>query len=430
MTTPAASTAPSPVGSIWNRATVSWMLYDLANTIFSLNIVSLYFSLWVINDMGGTDQLYGNFNALAMILVFFTAPVIGALSDMSARRMPFLIISTILCVLATALLGQGGLMVSLAFFVIATYFFQAGLIFYDALLPVVSTDENRGRVSSLGVGVGYIGSFVGVGAGYFLLEYGFSKITIFQVTAVLFMLFAIPCFLWVKEQPRADARPITLGAVKDAFFAVGGTLRKVGDYQNLGRFLLGRVFYADAANTLVAFLGVYVTNELGYTERESQIVLLLGIATAVLGGVIWGPLVDRWGPKKTLDLVLILWMILLVAGAAVPFLPVPDWIFYIIAALSGITLGGTWSTDRPLMMRLSPPRYLGQFYGLYAMVGRFAAILGPILWGVIVDTLGWGRPAAIMSLFVLMVIAFFILRPVSDAPREWSPEELIPLKEA
>ena len=71
--------------SIWNRATISWMLYDLANTIFSLNIVSLYFSLWVINDMGGTDQLYGNANAMAMVLVFFTAPVIGALSDMSAR---------------------------------------------------------------------------------------------------------------------------------------------------------------------------------------------------------------------------------------------------------------------------------------------------------------------------------------------------------
>jgi UMF1 family MFS transporter len=193
---------------------------------------------------------------------------------------------------------------------------------------------------------------------------------------------------------------------------------------------VGRVFYADAANTLVAFLGIYVTNELGYTDQQTQLTLLLGIATAVLGGVIWGPLVDRWGPKKTLDLVLILWMVLLVAGAAVPFLSVPDWVFYIIAALSGLTLGGTWSTDRPLMMRLSPPRYLGQFYGLYAMVGRFAAILGPILWGVIVDSLGWGRPAAVFSLFILMVIAFVILRPVSDAPREWSKEELVPLRES
>lgn len=406
------------------------MLYDLANTIFSLNIVSLYFSLWVINDMGGTDQLYGNVNALAMVLVFFTAPVIGALSDMSVRRMPFLVISTLLCVSFTALLGQGGLYPSLAFFIVAAYFFQAGLIFYDALLPVVSTEENRGRVSSLGVGVGYIGSFVGLGAGYFLLEQGASKITIFQVTALLFLLFAIPCFLWVKEQPRADARKITLNAVTDAFRAVGGTLRKVQEYQNLGRFLLGRVFYADAANTLVAFLGVYVTNELGYNERQTQITLLLGIATAVLGGVVWGPLVDRWGPKKTLDLVLVLWMVLLLAGAAVPFLPVPEWVFYIIAGLSGLTLGGTWSTDRPLMMRLSPPRYLGQFYGLYAMVGRFAAILGPILWGVIVDSLGWGRPAAILSLFVLMVIAFIILRPVTDTPREWREDELVPLKES
>ena len=103
LSSPPAAAVPTP--TIWNRPTVSWMLYDLANTIFSLNIVSLYFSLWVINDMGGTDQLYGNANALAMIMVFFTAPVIGALSDMSARRMPFLVISTLFWLGFTVLSG-------------------------------------------------------------------------------------------------------------------------------------------------------------------------------------------------------------------------------------------------------------------------------------------------------------------------------------
>ena len=426
MTTSASTPISRGAASIWSRSTVSWMLYDLANTIYSLNIVSLYFSLWIVNDMGGNDQLYGAINSFSMFLMFLSAPVIGALSDLTARRVPLLAVSTILCVLFTLFLGQGGLAVSLIFFILANYFYQAGLIFYDALLPAVSTDANRGRVSGIGVGVGYIGSFIGLGAGYYLLEIGAPKVAIFQTTAILFLLFALPCFLFVRERARADARPMTLGALRQAFGNVRGAIARARSYPGLGRFLLGRYFYTDAANTAMAFTAIYATNELGFTEVQTTLSLGVGIAAAIIGGFVWGSVVDRIGPKKTLQRVLGIWLVTFVAIILIPVLHLPPPLYYIAAAFAGIGLAGTWSADRPLMVRLSPPRYLGQLYGLYAMVGRFSAVIGPLMWGIIVNTLGLGRPVAIFSLFIMVCISYLILRPIDDEPRVWRPDELVP----
>ncbi len=402
----------------------SWILYDLANTIFSLNIASLYFPLWVVNAMGGTDQQFGNATALSMALMFVSAPIIGALSDQSPRRLPFLIVSTLLAVTFTLLLGTGGLALSLVFFIAANYFYQAGLIFYDALLPEVSTEATRGRVGGLGVGLGYFGSFIGIGAGLLLLErLNLGYESVFRATGLLYLVFALPIFLFLKERPR-KVRPFGLHAVGRAFAEIRTTLSRTSHYPGLGRFLFGRIFYADAANTVIAFMGIYVTNELGFTSGQAQIVLLLGIVGAIAGGLIGGFIVDHIGPKKTLNVFLIMWMTVFALAFAIPTFGLPSALFWAVGVCAGFALGGTWSADRPYMLRLSPPRYVGQFYGLYAMVGRFAAILGPFLWGFIVNTLNLGRPAAILSLLVMTAISFVILQGVSDARRPWGPEDL------
>lgn len=402
----------------------SWILYDLANTIFSLNIVSLYFPLWVVNAMGGTDQQFGNATALSMALMFISAPIIGALSDQSPRRLPFLIVSTLLAVTFTLLLGTGGFMLSLAFFIAANYFYQAGLIFYDALLPEVSTEATRGRVGGLGVGLGYFGSFIGIGTGLLLLErLNLGYEAVFRATALLFLVFALPIFFFLKERPRR-VEPFNLSAVERAFAELRSTLRRTNHYPGLGRFLVGRIFYADAANTVIAFMGIYVTNEIGFTSGQAQIILLLGITGAIAGGLIGGFVVDHIGPKKTLNIFLIMWMIVFALAFAIPTFSLPSALFWAVGLVAGFALGGTWSADRPYMLRLSPPRYVGQFYGLYAMVGRFAAIIGPFLWGFIVNTLNLGRPAAILSLLVMTTVAFIILQGVSDTPRPWGPEDL------
>ncbi len=133
----------------------SWVLYDLANTAFSLGVITLFYPQLLDKVFHEGDATVGTLDALAAASIFVLAPILGALSDRAPRRLPFLAVSTLLCVAATFFLGQAALPLLIVLFVFAAVCFQAGLIFYDSLLPEVSTDENRGRVGGLGVGVGY-----------------------------------------------------------------------------------------------------------------------------------------------------------------------------------------------------------------------------------------------------------------------------------
>jgi UMF1 family MFS transporter len=428
--TATATTAPPAARQIGRRSVASWVLYDLANTAFSFGVVSVFYPELIKDVLGFGDATVGNLDALAAALIFVAAPVLGALSDQAPRRLPFLAVSTILCVVATFFLGQGSIPLLFALFVIATVCFQAGLVFYDSLLPEVSTDENRGRVGGIGVGVGYAGSLVAYGAGSLIL---FGKddaapadyAAVFQAIAVIFLVCAIPAFLFVRERPRV-APPLSPRIVPEAFSQLAATARRARRYRGLAPFLVGRMFYADAANTLIFMVYLYAIDSLGLSKGEARAVAIPSIAAAIPAGLAWGIVVDRIGPKRTLDLVLALWMGIFAAAAAIPVLRLPSWLIYVVSVFVGVGLAGLWSSDRPLMARLAPPRYYGQFFGLYAMVGRFAAIVGPFMWGVIADesALGWGQPAAVVFLLVWVVIAFLVLRRVDDRPREWGPDDL------
>lgn len=401
-----------------NRISIfSWGLYDLANTLFSFNVVSIHFALWVVNDMGGSDSHLGIATSISMVLVLITAPILGALSDQTKRRIPFLVITTCICVLFTLFLGQGGLFISLILFVVANYMFNSGLIFYDALLPTISNDQNRGKIGAFGVGIGYVGSLIGAVIGILFLD-SIGRVGIFQVTAILFLAFAIPCFIFVKDKNTEPFR-VGLKNILKSVRELRGTFEKTREYPGLRRFFVGRVFYTDTVNTLIVFMGVYVTNELGFTDAEVQTILALSIVAAIVGAPIWGIIVDSIGPKKTLNLVLILWMIVLAGVSSIPIFNMPTSLIWIVAPMSGVALGGVWCADRPYLVRLVPAENIGVFFGIYSMVGRFATIVGPLLWVLISDTLGLGRPIAVLSLLVLIVISFIILQGVSDRPNQW-----------
>jgi UMF1 family MFS transporter len=405
------------------RAVAAWILYDLANTIFSIAIVSNYFPIWVVDDMGGRDADVGLANGAATALVLVSAPFLGALSDRRLGRIPLLIASTAVCCTLTALLGSGGLGTSLLLFVGASYAFQTGLIFYDALLPAVSSESDRGRIGGLGVGIGYVGSLIGIGVGLAVLSAGGQEPVIFRLTALLFALFAVPCFVWVRERPRS-ARDAEGGLDGGDLL---GSFRGLARYPDLRRLLLGRVLYANAANTLILYMGIYATAELGFGDREKDLLLLVGILAAIAGGLGWGRTVDRSGPKRALSAVLALWAVTLLAAGAIPSLGLPKAWFWPVAALAGVALGGTWTADRPFMLRLTPPAHLGRFFGLYAMAGRFAAIIGPVVWALVVDGLGWGRPAAVLGLLAMVAAAAWVLAPIDDAPRRWSNGDEAPV---
>ena len=192
------------------RAVVSWVLYDLANTIFSMGVVSAYFSTWVRDQVGAgrADSVYGVITAISMGLIFMASPILGAMTDRAPRRMPFLVVSTLVCVGFTALLARGGFYLTALFFVIANVAYQAGLQFYDAMLPEVSTERNRGKISGIGVGVGYLGSYIAIGLGMDAVFGSDDKPFLFTMIAVFFLLFALPCFFFVKERGNPAPREV------------------------------------------------------------------------------------------------------------------------------------------------------------------------------------------------------------------------------
>ncbi|MFO7693321.1 MAG: MFS transporter [Vicinamibacterales bacterium] len=420
---------------ITRRAVVSWVLYDLANTIFSMGVVSVYFSLYVREAVGGqrADSVYGIITAVSMGIIFILSPLLGAMTDRAPRRMPFLVTSTLICCACTALFARGPFAVSAVLFVVANAAYQAGVQFYDAMLPEVTTEENRGRIGGIGVGVGYVGSYIAVGVG--LLLHPMNYALYFTIVAGLFLLFAVPCVLFVRERGNRNPRPVIgRGVIRESTRQTIDALRQGQRYPGLLRFLVGRVFYTDAVNTVIAFMSLYTTNVaistgLGADEgrRQAGYIMLSAISFAVAGGFAWGRVVDRIGPKRTLDFVLLLWMAIFATAAAIGFLRLPISVLYVVAALAGLGLGGTWSADRPYMLRLTPPDRVGEFYGLYGMVGRFSAITGPVLWAattyLVVERGGaselTGQAWAILTLLAMVVASFVILRRVTDEKRNW-----------
>ena len=418
-----------PAHRITRRAVASWVLYDLANTIFSMGVVSLYFSLWIRDEVGAerADTFYGIITAISMAVIFVVSPLLGAMTDRARRRMPFLVASTLICVTFTALLARDGFWITAFFFMAANIAYQAGLQFYDAMLPEVSTEENRGRIGGIGVGVGYLGSYLAVGIG--LLLGTDDKPLLFSIIAVAFLAFAIPCFLFVRERGNPHPRSINLRMALDSTRETLHTLASSQEYPGLLRFLVGRVFYTDAINTVISIMALYTVNvavSTGLSEvegqRQAQLILMSAITFAVIGGFVWGWLTDRFGPKRTLQLVLRSWIGVFILAAVIGIAGLPLSALYLVAATAGFSLGGIWAADRPFMLRLTPPSRVGEFYGLYGMVGRFSAITGPAIWAGVtwltIQKLGLqprvGQGIGVLTLLVLVFVSYAILRPVAD----------------
>lgn len=404
-------------------ATASWVVYDLANTIFALGVVGLYFSDWLVST-GQPDSSLAAVQIAAAVVVIFLAPWVGARSDVLGRRVPTLVATTILAVTATALLAIGPIWLTLVLLWVAVVSVNTGSVVYDALLVDVSTEENRARISGWGVGVGYIGSFIGLGLGLLaldVLDWGYPGA--FRLIAIAFLVFAIPSFVFVHERPGvAGGSAPTIAGMAARLVAAWRTASR---YEGVVPFLLGRFLYTDAINTLIGgFLAIFVIDELGLDRQFFTGLMGVAITSAVVGGLGAGRVMDRFGPLRVLRWVLVLWVVAMASGIAAAVTGLTD-LAWVIGPLGGLALGATWATDRVVMVRVSPPRHLGEFYGLYATVGRFATILGPLIWALIVDGIGLNRNFALGALMVFVIAGWLVLGTVDDTPRDWAPEDLL-----
>jgi MFS transporter, UMF1 family len=394
-------------------STRAWIVYDLANTIFALGVVGLYLPAWLTSE-GLPDSSLAIVQSTAGVIVVLAAPWIGARTDHLGRRLPTLTGTTLVAVAATALLTTVPPMATLVLLGVALVSVSTGSVVYDAMLPDVSIPSQRGRVSGIGVGVGYLGSLLGLGIGVLTLDVlGLGFPATFAMLAAGFLVFAIPTFLFVREpeRPRRPGRPPALRSV------VGGLVaawRRAAGHEAVVRFLLGRFLYSDAINTLIGgFLTIYVIEELGMDLGSSRNLLGLAILAAMAGGFGGGAIVQRIGATASLRLMLVMWLVAIAAGVAAGATDRTE-LAWIIGPVGGFALGGTWASDRVVMSGLSPPAHLGELYGLYATVSRFATILGPLAWGLIVDVLGWGRQAAMASLAIFVLAALVVLRHVPE----------------
>ena len=304
----------------------------------------------------------------------------------------------------------------LILFIVANFAYQAALIYYDSTLRMVSRPETRGRLSGIGVAIGYGGTIF---AGVVLLALGVKVEDRFFVAGVLFALFAVPIFVFVRESGPIGR--VTWGDVVGSLAQLRTSVEHAREVPGLLRFLVGRFFYSDAVNTIIVVMSVVTTRAKGLTDSQALIVLLSLTVAAILASFGWGVLVDRLGPRRTLMIVLSSWAVGLVLGAISLSVsgPLGLALFLIAGAILGSGLGGVQVADRVLMVRLSPPERVGEFFGLYGLVGKGSQVVGQLLYGVTLllffDSLGVGAyQLAVVTLLGTMLLGAWILRPVSD----------------
>jgi UMF1 family MFS transporter len=434
----ASVTPGDPSGRIHARnqrptARAAWTLYDFANTIFSFAVVSGAMGLWLTDEAGYGPATGQAVLALAVIasvgLNAIVSPVLGALSDRGGRRLPFLLAFTGLCVAPTALIALSGPVLGVALFIVANFSYQAALIYYDASLKLVSTPATRGRLSGIGTGIGYCGTVL-VGLLIFVLDIPVEAR--FPLTALLFGLFAIPLFAIVREPRDPGAERLTVGSVAASWRQLATTIRHAREVPGLPRFLAGRFFYSDAVNTLIVVMSVVAVEAVGLTDQDANLILLSLTVVAITTSFAWGWLCDRLGPRLTLIIVLVSWAVGLVLGAAslsfngtdpVTGDPAPTvtglGLFLLAGAILGSGLAGVQVADRVFMVRLSPPERVGEFFGIYGLVGKASQVIGQLVYGAIIflllDRLGvLAYQIAILSLILTMLVGLWLVWPVSD----------------
>jgi UMF1 family MFS transporter len=390
----------SQTGSIWRREVIGWSLYDFANTIYSMNILSRYLKPYIVEDLGHPDHYFDVPFSLSMLAAGVLLPGLGAMSDHSTKKKIFLFLFTLTCCSAVglmALVPAWAIFVTLGLFMVANFSYEAGQPFYNALLYSVAEGKQARLVSGVGVAWGYVGSVVGlvlvmpfVTGAIFNWDVswmeGGGKTASFVPTAFLFLLFAIPVFLWVRERPPAvTTRP----SLRQAYGEVWEAIRQTRKYPGVVRFLIADYFVEDAAATVILNIGLYCSLVLGLPDAEITTFLIISTITAVVGSFVIGYLAKAWSLRKLLTGVMSGWAVVLVLFVMTDTMAV----IWVLGFVVGVLLGGLWTTTRPFLAELVPHEELGKFFGLFSLSGRAAAIAGPLLWTSMVYLFQPHRPA-------------------------------------
>jgi len=397
-----------------NRLAVfSWALYDLANQFFALNVVSLYFPRWLTIEKKSPEIFYSLAFGISMFLVAVCAPILGAISDVKARRKTFLVYFTFLSIIFTVALSLSpNVFLALGFFAIANFGCQLAIVFYNALMVNVAPKSKIGFVSGLGRMFGYSGAILAL---YLvkpvMLKFGYQAT--FFLAGILFLIFSLPCFIFIGEpaKKRMDLHNFleNQGLLK-IFRSLKSTLSDSYKFGELRNFLKAAFFGLSVVNTIILFMAVYASKVFGLTEAGVINLIAFSTIFAIGGSVLSGFISDIIGYKRSLMGVFFLWGLCLLLGALLkpPF-------HWLIGALVGISLGSTWVISRTLVIKLVDHHKVGEAFGLFNLVAYLAGIVGPLWWGLMLlyfSSLGeWKYRLSLFSLLLFIAVGFvFLLR--------------------
>jgi MFS transporter, UMF1 family len=397
------------------RERLAWCLFDFANSSFTTVITtvaySLYFVQVVVQDSssyGAGEALWGRGYAVSMLLAAVLSPLLGAMADHEARKKNYLAVATLLCIVCTAALyfvRPGDILLGLVLFGLANLGFELGYTFYNAFLVELADRQDLGRLSGYGWATGYLGGLASLGLAYPFVKGGLAPSNLesyresFVMTAGFFLLASVPTFLYLKERAVPQSRapgthPWTMGVAR-----VARTFREIRRYRQLFVYLIAYLIYTDGINTVVIFSGIFAAQVLDFKPNDLIIFFLVMQIAAGLGAYSMGILSDRIGAKRTIGITLGCWLGIVVWAFAVRNAAE----FYAIGLVAGAALGANQSVSRTLLGLFTPLGRQAEFFGFFSVSAKFAAVLGPVLYGQIVLWTGSHRPA------VLALGAFFVL---------------------
>jgi UMF1 family MFS transporter len=409
------------------RVIWSWALYDWANSAFTTLVVTFIYSTYFTKAMA-PDEVTGTAwwsraVAVSAILTAILSPILGAAADRAGARKRFLAVTTAICIAATTALAfvspglENAALLALVLYVIGDWAFETGYTFYNAFLPTIASQARIGRVSGYGWGLGYIGGLVCMAValvGFVQPEvpwFGLSKEGGWNVratnllVAAWFLIFSLPLFLYVPERKAGPFRLDVAGTFRE----LGRTVRALGRYREIVKFLVARLIFNDGLVTVFAFGGIYAAGTFGMTLDQ---VIVFGIALNVasgLGALLFGVLDDRIGGKNTIMITLVA---LIVAASLAVWAPDRTWL-WIAGMLIGLFVGPNQSASRSLMGRFVPERHQAEFFGFFQFSGKVTSFFGPILLGTATYMFNSQR-AGVATVLIFFVVGGLILATVNE----------------
>ncbi len=368
---------------------VSWALFDFAETVFSANIISVFFPLWIINILGGSSYHYSFVYSSSIILSIFLGILTGKLADEKGIKdifFRFFVVSVIF--LLFCLYFVSSLIYALLLFFVMNIMYQQSLIFYNSLLKDVSGNKDKGLISGLGVGIGYIGGVFSLLIANYLSD---SHSQTFLITAVIFTLFALPSILFLRSEKTEPEKIKIKNILKEKNFLL---------------FLISVLLLTDAAHGLIIFMSVYLNKVFNMTQDQIVNTIAFAGIFAIFSAPIIGYSLKKLKPSLLMKYIFIGWIL----GFIFLFVSNTTTI-YAVAIFFGILLASLWTTMRVVLIEISPQSQLTTRFAFMALSERMASIISPLTWGIIVYALGetaFSYKIAALFLGFFPLIGFFI----------------------